>query len=233
ASRRRRALHQELAVRAAGAGLMLLFNELLAITPQARSLIRVAAIVGLLINVPYYLVARLDWGRRLQAWVRVRMDVAFLTVGIWAAGGLAAAAYVGVYAIVPVYTGIAYSSVACIAITLLATVAFLTMAGAQTLGVLPFTSPPPSDAWQTAIFNLLVLNIVGALAAMLADAYRRSRYRLAAAYGELERAHDQSLRMHAQIERAGRLYAVSEVVAVGGHRLTHRAPGGFRRPRAR
>jgi len=93
--------------------------------------------------------------------------------------------------------------------------------------VLPFTSPPPSDAWQTAIFNLLVLNIVGALAAVLADAYRRSRYRLAAAYGELERAHDQSLRMHAQIERAGRLYAVSEVVAGVTHEMRNVLQGVF------
>ena len=227
ASRRRRALHQELAVRAGVAVLMLIFNELLTITPQARTLIRIAAIVGLLINVPYYLAARLGWRRRLQAWVRMSMDVAFITVGLSAAGGLAAAAYVGVYAIVPVYTGIVFSSLACVAITVLATVAFVTMAGAQMLGLLPFTSPPPTDAWQTAIFNLLVLNIVGALAALLADAYRRSRYRLAAAYGELERAHDQSLRMHAQIERAGRLYAVSEVVAGVTHEMRNVLQGVF------
>src|SRR5262249_60950152 len=132
--------------------------------------------------------------------------------------------------IAPVYAGSVSSSLACVAITLLPTVAFVTMAGAQMLGLLPFTSPPPTDAWQTAIFNLLVLNIVGALAALLADAYRRSRYRLAAAYGELERAHDQSLRMHAQIERAGRLYAVSEVVAGRAPQARHEPQRGVGAP---
>src|SRR5262249_57115494 len=87
ASRRRRALHQELAVRAGVAVLMLIFNELLTITPQARTLIRIAAIVGLLINVPYYLAPRFGWRRRLQAWGRMSMDVAFITVGLRAAGG--------------------------------------------------------------------------------------------------------------------------------------------------
>src|SRR3989442_16029548 len=93
--------------------------------------------------------------------------------------------------------------------------------------MLPFTNPPPPDAWEVAVFNLLVLNIVGGLAAMLADAFRRNRHRLAAAYGELERAHDQSLRMHAQIERAGRLYAVSEVVAGVTHEMRNVLQGVF------
>src|SRR2546425_752666 len=62
---------------------------------------------------------------------------------------------------------------------------------------------------------------------MLADAYRRSRHRLAAAYGELERAHEQSLRMHAQIERAGRLYAVNEVVAGVTHEMRNVLQGVF------
>jgi signal transduction histidine kinase len=226
-SRRRRALRQELGVRAGVAVVMLVFNELLATSAHAQAIIRGAAIVGLLVNIPYYLAARSSWRRRLQAWIRMSMDVAFITAGLYAAGGLAASANLTVYAIVPVYTGIVFSSVACIVVTLLATLAFLTMAGGQMLGLLAFTSPPPADAWQTAIFNLLVLNIVGGLAAMLADAYRRSRHRLAAAYGELERAHDQSLRMHAQIERAGRLYAVSEVVAGVTHEMRNVLQGVF------
>src|SRR5213593_714380 len=127
----------------------------------------------------------------------------------------------------PVYTGIVFSSLACVVVTVLATLAFLAMAGAQTLGLLHFTSAPAPDAWETAVFNLLVLNIVGGLAAMLADAYRRNRYRLAAAYGELERAHEQSLRMHAQIERAGRLYAVNEVVAGVTHEMRNVLQGVF------
>jgi signal transduction histidine kinase len=226
-ARRRRAIHQELAVRAGVAVLMLLFNELLTVAPTARAVIRVTAVVGLLINVPYYLAARSTWRRRLQAWVRMSVDVGFITAGLYAAGGLAAAAYLGVYAIVPVYSGIVFSSLACVVVTVLATLAFVSMAMAQTLGLLPLTSPPPVDAWETAVFNLMVLNIIGGLAAMLADAYRRSRHRLAAAYSELERAHDQSLRMHAQIERAGRSYAVSEVVAGVTHEMRNVLQGVF------
>ena len=226
-ARRRRALRQEVAVRAGVALLMLIFNELLTVVPATKAVIRVAAVLGFFVNVPYYLAARSDWRRRLQAWIRMSMDVGFITAGLYAAGGLAASAYLGAYAIVPVYTGIVFSSLACVVVTVLATLAFLTLASAQTLGLLHFTSAPAPDAWETAVFNLLVLNIVGALAAMLADAYRHSRHRLAAAYGELERAHDQSLRMHAQIERAGRLYAVSEVVAGVTHEMRNVLQGVF------
>ncbi len=200
-TRRRRALHQELAVRAGVALLMLGFNELCTMVPAAKGVIRLAALLGFVVNIPYYVAARAGRLRRLQAWIRMVMDVVFITAGLYAAGGLAAAPYLGIYAIVPVYGGIVFSSRACLVITQLATSAYLAMAGAQRFGLLPFTSPPPPDAWEVAIFNLLVLNIVGGLAAVLADAFRRNRHRLAAAYGELERAHDQSLRMHAQIER--------------------------------
>ena len=218
-TRRRRALHQELAVRAGVALLMLAFNELFTMVPAAKGMIRLATLLGFLVNLPYYVAARSGRLRRLQAWIRMVMDVAFITAGLYAAGGLAAAPYLGIYAIVPVYGGIVFSSRACLVITQLATSAYLAMAAAQRFGVLPFTSPPHPDAWEVAIFNLLVLNIVGGLAAVLADAFRRNRHRLAAAYGELERAHDQSLRMHAQIERAGRLYAVNEVVAGVTHEM--------------
>jgi signal transduction histidine kinase len=218
-TRRRRALHQELAVRAGVALLMLGFNELFTMVPAAKGVIRLAALLGFLVNIPYYVAARAGRLRRLQAWIRMVMDVVFITAGLYAAGGLAAAPYLGIYAIVPVYGGIVFSSRACLVITQLATSAYLAMAGAQRFGLLPFTSPPHPDAWEVAIFNLLVLNIVGGLAAVLADAFRRNRHRLAAAYGELERAHDQSLRMHAQIERAGRLYAVNEVVAGVTHEM--------------
>jgi signal transduction histidine kinase len=155
------------------------------------------------------------------------MDVAFITAGLYAAGGLAAAPYLGVYAIVLVYTGIAFSSRGCVAVTLLATGAFLALAAGQSLGAVPSTRPPRPDAWQVAGFNLLVLNVVGGLSAMLANAYRHSRRRLALAYAELERAHEQTLRMHATIERAGRLYAVSEVVAGVTHEMRNVLQGVF------
>src|SRR5262249_1704950 len=187
-ARRRRALHQELAVRAGVSILMLLFNELLAASAYAQAIIRVTSVVGLLVNVPYYLAAHSRWRRRVQAWLRMSVDVALITAGLYAAGGLAASAYLGVYAIVPVYTGIVFSSVACVVVPGSATLAFLPIAGPQPAGLLAFPSPPPPYAWHMAIFNLLVLNIVGGLSAILADAYRRSRQRLAAAYDELELA---------------------------------------------
>ncbi len=225
--RRRRALHQELAVRAGVSLVMLVFNEVFTVAAAVHDVIRVGALLGFLVNVPYYLAARTGRRGRLQVWIRMSMDVGFITAGIYAAGGLAAAQYLGVYAIVPVYTGIVFSSRACVAMTLLATGAYLALATAQALGRLPFTRPPQPDAWEVAAFNLLVLNIVGGLAAMLADAYRRSRHRLAVAYAELERAHEQSLRMHATIERAGRLYAVSEVVAGVTHEMRNVLQGVF------
>ena len=214
-------------MRAGVALLMLLSNELLTTGPTVRAVIRVAAILGILVNVPYYLAGRSSWRRRLQAWVRMSVDVALITMSLYAAGGLAAGAYLGVYAIVPVYAGIVFSSAACVAVTLLTTFAFLTLAGAQSTGLLRFTSPLPANAWATAVFNLLVLNIVGGLAAMLAHAYRRSRRQLAIAYSELERAHQQALRMHAHIECAGRLYAVSELVTGVTHQLRNLVQGAL------
>src|SRR3989449_6785569 len=225
-ARRRRALHQELAVRAGIALLMLVSNELLTMA-TAQGVIRVAALLGLLVTAPCSPAARWGRWRRLQAWIRMARDVGLIPAGLYAAGGLAGAKSLGVYAIVPVYAGIVFSSFACLVITLLASVAYRALAGAQWFGLLPFTSPPHPDAWEVAIFNLLVLNIVGGLAAMLADAYRRSRHRLAAAYGELERAHEQALRMHAQIERPGRLYAVNEVVAGVTHEMRNVLQGVF------
>jgi len=214
-------------VRAGVAALMLVSNELLTTAPTVRAVIRVPAVAALLVNVPYYLAARSEWRRRLQAWVRMGIDLALMTLSLYAAGGLAAAAYLGIYAIVPVYAGIVFSSVACVVVTLMATLAFLAVAGAQTTGVLPLMSPPPPHAWTTAVFNLLVLNIVGGLAATLAHAYRRNREQLASAYDELERAHEQTLRMHAHIECAGRVYAVSELVAGVTHQLRNQVQGAL------
>jgi signal transduction histidine kinase len=62
------------------------------------------------------------------------------------------------------------------------------------------------------VFNLLILNLVGGLAALLAHAYRVSRERLAALYAEIERAHDHSVQMNTQLQLATRRYVLSEVV---------------------
>jgi len=68
-TRRRRALHQELAVRAGVALLMLAFNELFTMVPAAKGMIRLAASLGFLVNLPYYVAARSGRLRRLQAWM--------------------------------------------------------------------------------------------------------------------------------------------------------------------
>jgi len=84
-TRRRRALHQELAVRAGVALLMLAFNELFTMVPAAKGMIRLATLLGFLVNLPYYVAARSGRLRRLQAWIRMVMDVAFITAGLYAA----------------------------------------------------------------------------------------------------------------------------------------------------
>src|SRR3989442_5288579 len=105
-SRRRRALHQELAVRAGIALLMLVSNELLTMA-TAQGVIRVAALLGLLVNVPYYLAARSGRWRRLQAWGRMAMDVGLLTSRLYPGGVRAPPPYPRVDANPPRYTGIA------------------------------------------------------------------------------------------------------------------------------
>jgi signal transduction histidine kinase len=225
--RRDRALAQELLVRSAVALAMIGFNELFTVGDHARNVIRVASVIGLIINGPYYLLARTGRSLRAQAHTRMSLDVVLLTAGLYAAGGLAAAPYAAVYAIVPVYTGIVFSSRACLVVTALATVSFLGMAVAQTVGLLPESRPIPADAWETATFNLLVLNIVGGLAALLARAYRLSRHRLAAAHAELERAHDESLRLNEHIQRAARLESLGEVVAGVTHEIRNVLTGAL------
>jgi two-component system C4-dicarboxylate transport sensor histidine kinase DctB len=97
----------------------------------------------------------------------------------------------------------------------------------QSAGVLPYIRTPLPDAWMIAGFNLLVLNVVGWLAALLADAYRSNRDRLASAYAELERAHDESQRVNAQIERASHRYVLSEVVTGVTHEVRDALQGVF------
>jgi signal transduction histidine kinase len=223
----RRALYQEIAVRAGVSLLLLLFNELFTVTAATRGVIRLTTTASLLVNGLYYLAALTERQLRLQAYVRMSCDVAFITAGLYAAGGLGAAAYVGVYAIVPVYTAIVFSSWACVLATVLATAGYLALAALQVAGVLPLHRAATPDAWEMVSFNLLVLNIIGALAAFLAAAYRRSRRQLAALTAEIERAHDESQRLNGQIQRAGRMYAISEVVAGVTHEMRNVLQGVF------
>jgi C4-dicarboxylate-specific signal transduction histidine kinase len=63
--------------------------------------------------------------------------------------------------------------------------------------------------------------IVGVVTAILAEAYRRSRLRLAAVNRELERANDESLRLNAELQRSARLSVLGEGVAGVTHDLNN------------
>lgn len=219
ARRRERRLRQELLVRAAVSLLILIFNEVVEVEAATTAIIRRVAVLGLLLNGPYYVAARTGRWLRAQAYVRMLADVLFVTVGLYGAGGLGAAQYLAVYMIIPVYTGIVFSSAACLIATGAATVGYIVLVLAQQAGWAAMTRAPIPNALTVAAFNLLMLDVVGVLSAVLAEAYRRSRRRLAALYGELERAHDESLRLNAQIQKAARLYALGEVAAGITHEI--------------
>jgi signal transduction histidine kinase len=225
--RRRARLHLEIAARATVAVIALLFNELLVVEPEATSVIRLTTLIALGMNVPYLLAVRTGRFLRTQAHLRILIDVALTTAGLYGAGGLSAAPYIGLYAIVPVYAAIVFSSLACVLAVLFATASYLVIAALQSAGVLPFLAPPRPGAWTMAVFNLLVLNLVGGLAALLAHTYRVSRERLAALYVELERAHDHSVQMNTQLQLATRRYVLSEVVAGVTHEVRDALQGVF------
>ncbi|MBI1734921.1 MAG: hypothetical protein HYR51_07085 [Candidatus Rokubacteria bacterium] len=219
--RRRRQLRQELLARAAVALIIFAFNEIWP-APSAegvRWLVRLLTLVVFAVNAPYYLAARTRVRLREQTYARMFGDVMFVTLGLYAVGGLAAAPYIGVYTIVPVYAAIVFSARACVLATSTATAAFGGMAVAQHLGWLPMSRAPIEGAGTIAAFNLLIVNVVGVLAAFLAEAYRESRRRLAALNRELEQAHDESLRLTAELTRSGRLVALGEVVAGVVHEI--------------
>ncbi|HUF92480.1 MAG TPA: ATP-binding protein [Candidatus Limnocylindria bacterium] len=215
--RLRRALRQELVVRLSVGALLLLFNEVFTVAPHAQGIIRVTALVALALNLPYVLAAQTGVAPRAQAYVRMCLDVLFITAGLYAAGGIAAAQYLTLYTIVAVYTGMMFSGRACLVATAVATVSFVTLAVLQTEGVLPLHRPLMPGAWEIVAFNLLVLNIVGGMAALLSEAYRQSRQRLHVLNAELERAHDEAQRLAGHIQQAARLSMLGDVV--GG--VTH------------
>jgi signal transduction histidine kinase len=227
AERRRGRLRLEIAARIAVALIALLFNALFAFDHEAASVIRFTALVGLGVNLPYLLAVRTGRALRTQAYLRILIDVALTTAGLYGAGGLSAAPYIGVYAVVPVYAAIVFSSLACVLAVLFATASYVLLAALQSAGVAPFLAPPPTGAWTMAAFNLLILNIVGWLAALLAHAYRVSRERLAELYVELERAHDHSVQMNTQLQLATRRYVLSEVVTGVTHEVRDALQGVF------
>jgi signal transduction histidine kinase len=220
-------LRQELLARTVVSAVALVCVELLALDPEAASVVRLTALIALGLNLPYLLAVRPGRALRAQAYLRTLVDVVLITAGLYGAGGLSAAPYLGIYAIVPVYSAIVFSSLACALSVLCATVAYLTLAMLQAAGVVPFLVPPPPGAWTMAGFNLVVLNVIGALAALLGHAYRSSRNRLAALYCELEKAHDQSVQLNRHLQLATRRYVLSEVVAGVTHEVRDVLQGVF------
>ena len=225
--RRRRRQRQEFAVRVTVTSLLLLFNEAVVADHVMSSIIRLTAFIGLVLNVPYYVAIRTGVVLRAQAYVRMFVDVALTTIGLYGAGGLGAAQYIGVYTIVPIYTAFVFSARASVLATVFATVSYLAVVALQLAHRLPFTQQPLPDAWLIAAFNLLVLNIVGSLAALLAEAYQASRQRLTRLYDELEHAHDESLKLNVEIQGAARRFVLAEVVAGVTHEVRNALQGAF------
>lgn len=215
-------LAQEIGVRGGVALLIAVFDRVVApfTTVGSNAAVFTLSLVGLGLNVPYAMLALTGWQRRAQAYARMVGDVILMTVGLYLAGGIAAASYLGVYVIVPLYAGLTLSSLACLLASSMATVAYLTMAQLQQMGWLaPTTADAPAPAWSVVAFNLLILNVVAGVTALLSDAYRRSRHQLLAANAELERAYDATARLNVEMQRTSRLRALGEVVAGVTHEI--------------
>jgi PAS domain S-box-containing protein len=186
ASRERR-LRQELAIRGLVALAILGFHEVFRVSTGrgSDSVILITILLGLFLNGPYYAMARIAPWPRLQAYGRMLLDIVLITVGLYSAGGLAASPYLAVYALVPVYAGIIFSSTACLLATGAATACYLTLVALQQAGWLGTTRPLDPNDVAIAAFNLLIINATGGLTALLALALRRSRRRLRATYREM------------------------------------------------
>ena len=203
--RRRLRLYQELTVRGAVALFIVAFQLVFPVEPVAIArCISLLALFGLFLNGPYFLAARSGRAFRAQAYVRMLVDVMLLSVGLYFAGGLAAAHFLSIYLIVVIYAGITFSSRACLTATAAATVGYVAIVSLQHAGMLsaPFELP---NATMIATFNLVLLNLAGALTAVLARALRESRHRLRATYQELERFVEAIPDVIYVVDRAGRL----------------------------
>ena len=203
--RRRLRLYQELTVRGGVALVIVAFQLVFPVEPAVIArCISLLAIFGLFLNGPYFLAARHGRAFRAQAYIRMLVDVLLLSVGLYFAGGLAAAHFLGVYLLVTIYAGITFSSRACLMATAAATGSYVTIVSLQQAGILsaPFELP---NATMIAAFNLIVLNIAGGLTAVLARALRESRRRLRSTYQELERFVEAIPDVIYVVDRTGRL----------------------------
>jgi len=222
ALRRRRLLAQEILLRATLALLVIGFDQVFAITTGRGDfpMLTALGILGLAMNGPYWLAALGGRWLRGQAYARMLIDVVLITIGLGIAGGLAAAPFLGVYMIVPVYVGLLLSRTAGFVATAAAPVAYLAMVALQEAGAAPRPARPELVGdWTIASFNLLMLALVGVVITLVGDAYRRSRARLARLVADLERATEESLRLNTEIQRGAHLSALGEVVAGVAHEL--------------
>jgi len=218
ADRRRARLVQELAVRAIVSAVVLVFDRVFdAFTRGGGSrIVAAVAAAGLLLNVPYYLLAWHGRAGRVQAYGRMFADIALITLGMMGAGVVATGQYLSIYAVVVLYAGLVLSRNACLAATAASTLVYLAVAIYHHVAV-----SGQDVAWTVIAFNLLVLDILGVLTALLATAYRRSRTRLSEANRELERAQDETLTLNAHIQRSARTRVLGEVVAGVAHELNN------------
>ena len=74
----------------------------------------------------------------------------------------------GVYVVVPLYAGFALSSTACVVATLVATAAYVGVLIAQHGRWLLHLAVGTPD-WNAAVFNLMLVNLVGGMTALLAE----------------------------------------------------------------
>src|SRR4029450_7858924 len=103
-----------------------------------------------------------------------------------------------------IYAGITFTSRACLTATAAATGSYLMIVSLQHAGILSAPLELP-NAVMIATFNLILLNIAGALTAVLSRALRESRRRLRATYQELERFVEAIPDVIYVVDRAGRL----------------------------
>lgn len=201
--------------------LIVAFNELFGVGPNRPGdpALRMLGVIGLLLNGVYYALARAGWRLRAQAYIRMLIDVTLVTAGVYDAGGRAAAQDLIVYLIIPVYTALMFSSTASLVALAYSIVSYLSIVAAQVAGWLPTTRPPLPNAGGIVAFNLLIVVVVSVMAAWLGGQYRASRRQVTALNRELERAHDASMRLAGEIQRAARLYTLGEVVAGVTHEI--------------
>ncbi len=203
--RHRLRLYQELTVRGAVALAIVVFQLVFPVEPPVVArCVSLLALFGLFLNGPYFLAARSGRAFRAQAYVRMLVDILLIAVGLYFAGGLAAAHFVGIYLIVIIYAGIMFSSRACLAATAAATGSYVAIVSLQRADVLSSPIALP-NATTIAAFNLLLLILGGALTAVLARALRESRRRLRSTYQDLERFVEAIPDVIYVVDRAGRL----------------------------